>query len=42
MENNNKQNENWRKRFTLIDYWFHFGVFVNLVVVGLLLWFGLS
>ena len=28
-----------KKRFTIADYWFHFGVLINLIVVLLLLWY---
>jgi len=31
-----------QKRFTILDYWFHFGVFINIIIVLILLWYGLS
>ena len=37
MENDSEKNE--EKRFTFADYWFHFGVLINLIVVLLLLWY---
>ncbi len=37
----NGRNDKGRKKFALLDYWFHFGVAINLVVVALLLWYSL-
>lgn len=28
-----------KRQFTIADYWFHFGVLINLIVVLLLLWY---
>ncbi len=30
------------RKFTLLDYFIHFGVLLNIIVVGLLLWLGLT
>lgn len=37
MENDTENKE--KKQFTFADYWFHFGVLINLIVVVLLLWY---
>lgn len=42
MEDNMTAGENGerkKRQFTIVDYWFHFGVLINLIVVVLLLWY---
>lgn len=36
------KDDKYRKGFSFMDYWFHFGVAINLVIVALLVWFSYS
>ena len=38
----NDENKKREKEFTFADYWFHFGVLINLIVVLLLLYYALK
>lgn len=34
--------EKGKKGWTLLDYWFHAGVAINLAVVALILWYAMT